>query len=114
MLCIHDEVRSSGTLGCCQFVLLGYHFPPLFRKKIAYSKRMTLRHLVFFCRIKPLKDSYFALTFFQETRLVFELKVASGKPKRKHCSKRISQEQEEKENIVKSPDHSNKCRIGGI
>ena len=29
-------------------------------------------------------------------------KVASGKPKRKHCSKRISQEQEEKENTKKS------------
>ena len=28
--------------------------------------------------------------------------VASGKPKRKHCSKRISQEQEEKENSKKS------------
>ena len=33
---------------------------------------------------------------------VSDLKVASGKPKRKHCSKRISQEQEEKENIKKS------------
>ena len=44
-----------------------------------------------------------------ETWPVTELKVASGKPKRKHCSKRISQEQEEKENR-KSPDHSNKCR----
>ena len=31
-----------------------------------------------------------------------ELKVASGKPKRKHCSKRISQEQKEKENSKKS------------
>ena len=29
-------------------------------------------------------------------------KVASGKPKRKHCSKRISHEQEEKENTQKS------------
>ena len=33
---------------------------------------------------------------------VSELKVASGKPKRKHCSKRISQEQKEKENSKKS------------
>ena len=37
-----------------------------------------------------------------ETWPVSELKVASGKPKRKHCSKRISQEQEEKENSKKS------------
>ena len=37
-----------------------------------------------------------------ETKPVSELKVASGKPKRKHCSKRISQEQEEKENSKKS------------
>ena len=33
-----------------------------------------------------------------ETWSVREVKVASGKTKRKHCSKRISQEQEEKEN----------------
>ena len=33
-----------------------------------------------------------------ETWPVSELKVASGKPKGKHCSIRISQEQEEKEN----------------
>ena len=33
---------------------------------------------------------------------VSDLKVASGKPKRKHCSKWISQEQEEKENSKKS------------
>ena len=38
-----------------------------------------------------------------ETWPVSELKVASGKSKRKHCSVRISQEQEEKE-IVKRPD----------
>ena len=37
-----------------------------------------------------------------ETWPVSELKVASGKPKRKHCSKRISQEQEQKENSKKS------------
>ena len=37
-----------------------------------------------------------------ETRPVSELKVASDKPKRKHCRKRISQEQEEKENSKKS------------
>ena len=46
----------------------------------------------------------FAGTAFSslETWPVSELKVASGKPKRKHCSKRISQEQEEKENSKKS------------
>ena len=33
-----------------------------------------------------------------ETWPVSELKVASSKPERKHCSVRISQEQEEKEN----------------
>ena len=33
---------------------------------------------------------------------VSELKVASGKPRSKHCSKRISQEQEGKENRKKS------------
>ena len=37
-----------------------------------------------------------------ETWLVRELKVVSGKPKRKHRSKRISQEQEENENSKKS------------
>ena len=37
-----------------------------------------------------------------ETWPVSELKVASGKPKRKHCSRRILQEQEEKENSKKS------------
>ena len=36
-----------------------------------------------------------------ETWPVSELKVASGKPKRKHCSKRISQEQKKKENSKK-------------
>ena len=34
-----------------------------------------------------------------ETWPVSELKVASRKPERKHCSIRISQEQEEKENV---------------
>ena len=45
----------------------------------------------------------FAGTAFSslETWPVSELKVASGKPKRKHCSKWISQEQEEKENSKK-------------
>ena len=37
-----------------------------------------------------------------ETWPVSELKVASGKPKHKHCNKRISQEQEEMENSKKS------------
>ena len=37
-----------------------------------------------------------------ETWPVSELKVSSVKPKRKHCSKRISQEQGEKENNKKS------------
>ena len=46
----------------------------------------------------------FAGTAFSslETWPVSELKVASGKSKRKHCSKRISQEQDEKENTKKS------------
>ena len=39
---------------------------------------------------------------FLETWPVSELKGASGKQKCKHCSKRISQEQEEKENSKKS------------
>ena len=37
-----------------------------------------------------------------ETWPVSELKVASGRPRSKHCSKRISQEQEGKENRKKS------------
>ena len=79
MLCIHDEVLPLGTFQSCQFVLSGQHsVPPLFGNKIAYTKRMTSRHLVFFCRIKPLKNNHFALTFFQETQPVSELKVASG------------------------------------
>ena len=43
-----------------------------------------------------------AFSSLETWRPVSELKVASGKPKRKHCSKRISQEQEEKENSKKS------------
>ena len=103
MLCIHDEMRPLGTFESCQFVLLGHHFSTLFGNKIAYTKRITSRYLVFFCRIKTLKNGHFALTFFQKHHEpVSESKVVSGKPKRKHCSKLISEKQEEKENSKKS------------
>ena len=48
-----------------------------------------------------------------ETWPVSELKVASGKPERKHCSIRISQEQEEKENS-KTSRPVKQCRLGGL
>ena len=54
---------------------------------------MTSRHLVFLCRIKPSKNGNILII----ARKVSKFKVASDKPKRKHYSKGISQEQEEKE-----------------
>ena len=52
-------------------------------------------------RVLPVFFARIAFSSLQ-TWPVSELKVASGKPNRKHCSKRISQEQEEKENSKKS------------
>ena len=50
-----------------------------------------------FCRIKAVKKPKHNIA-----RKISEFKVAFGKPKRKHCTKPISQEQEEKENAKKS------------
>ena len=52
-------------------------------------------------RVLPVCFARIAFSSLQ-TWPVSELKVASGKPKRKHCSKRTSQKQEEKENSKKS------------
>ena len=48
-----------------------------------------------------------------ETWPVSELKVASGKPKR-NIAVNESHRNRRKRRIVKSPDHSNKCRPGGL
>ena len=98
VICIHDQVRPAwessrlGSLFCYDSIFLRYSVI-----KLLNTKRMTSRHLVFLCRIKPLKKGKHIVA-----PKVSALKVASGKPKRKHCSKRISQEQVEKEHTKKS------------
>ena len=88
----------------CESVLLWYHFPPLCGKKIAYTKTMTSRHLVFFCRIKPWKKRPFCFdfSFFRNIACKWVPKSHPVKPKHKHCDKQISQQQKEKDNSKKS------------
>ena len=72
----------------------------------------TLKSSILLCihdKVRPLGTFESVLVCFAgtafsslETWPVSELKVASGKPRSKHCSKRISQEQEGKENRKKS------------
>ena len=75
------------------------------------SQCNTLKRSILLCihdEVRPLENVRVLLVCFAgiafsslETWPVSELKVASGKPKRKHSSKQISQEQEEKENSKK-------------